>query len=227
MIDVYEIYELARFASIASSIKLLSTSIRRAQCSDSPRTKFLLEIREQFRQFGRRFDFLKFPARIENPGHLLEIILVVRAQINHAAGRERGAGDFGETFVNEPVFVVSFLRPWIGKINVQRRCRMRRQQIFQKIRRLDAHAAQIRQSGTAALAIQFADAAEQPLDADEIAFRMQLRIIRRETTRRRNPVRLPAAAVWEKSVSNQSVQRWTASCKSNRLTNFHRLHGAS
>ena len=46
------------------------------------------------------------------------------------------------------------------------------EQIFQKIRRLDAHAAQVGQSGAPALAIQFAETAEQPFDANEIPFRM-------------------------------------------------------
>ena len=49
---------------------------------------------------------------------------------------------------------------------------MGRQKILQKIRRFDLHAAQIRQPGAAALAIQLAEAAEEPLDADEIPFRM-------------------------------------------------------
>ena len=49
---------------------------------------------------------------------------------------------------------------------------MGREQIFQKIGRFDAHAAQVRQSGPPAFAIQFAQTAEQPFDADEIPFRM-------------------------------------------------------
>ena len=49
---------------------------------------------------------------------------------------------------------------------------MRRQEILQKIRRFNAHAAQIRQPGAAALAVQFAEPAQQSLDPDEIPFRM-------------------------------------------------------
>ena len=43
---------------------------------------------------------------------------------------------------------------------------------MQKIRRLDAHAAQIGQPDAATLAVQFLDAAEKAFDADEILFRM-------------------------------------------------------
>ena len=69
-----------------------------------------------------------------------------------------------------------FLRPRVGKINVQRGHRARRQKILQKIRRLYPHAAQIRQPGAPALAVQFADAAQQPFDADEIPVRMPPRV---------------------------------------------------
>ena len=36
--------------------------------------KFPLEIREQFRQFQRRFNPLKFLARAKDPGHLGKVI---------------------------------------------------------------------------------------------------------------------------------------------------------
>ena len=146
--------------------------IRCAERFDSARVKFFFKIREQLRQSGRRFDLPKFRARLKNPGHLREIVVVVRAQINHATRGERGLGDFRKLFIDEPVFVVPFLRPRVREINVQRGHRLGWQQIGQKIRRLDAHAAQVRQPGTAAFAIQFAQAAEQPFHADEIALRM-------------------------------------------------------
>ena len=68
--------------------------------------------------------------------------------------------------------MVFFLRPRIGEIDVQHRHRMRREQIFQEIGRFDTHAAQIRQSGATALAIQLAQSAQQAFDANEILFRV-------------------------------------------------------
>ena len=64
------------------------------------------------------------------------------------------------------------LRPRVGKINMQRSCRVRRQQIFQKIRRLNADAAHIRQSGAPAFFVEFLDPSQQPLDPDEICIRI-------------------------------------------------------
>jgi hypothetical protein len=47
---------------------------------------------------------------------------------------------------------------------------------LQKIRRLDSQAAEIRQSGATAFAVEFANASEQALNADEIPVRMPPRV---------------------------------------------------
>ena len=60
------------------------------------------------------------------------------------------------------------LRPRIGKINMQRRRALRRQQKFQKVGRLDADTARVRESAAPSLFIELLDASQQPLDADEI-----------------------------------------------------------
>ena len=167
-------------APVIDRLKIRSNAIGRTQCLDSACAKFPLEIREQFRQFRRRFNPLKFPARAKHPGHLGKVIFIVGSQINLSPRSERGLSQSRKRFVDEPVFMVPFLRPGIGKINVQRGCRVRRQKILQKIRRFDLHAAQIRQPGATAFAVQLAHAAEQPLDADEIPFRMPPGVIGKE-----------------------------------------------
>ena len=46
--------------------------------------------------------------------------------------------------------------------------------MFEKVNALDAHAAQIRKPDATTFAIQLADAPQQPLDANEVEFRMEL-----------------------------------------------------
>ncbi len=113
---------------------VISNLIRRAQSRNSLRIKVTFEICEHFRQFIGRSDFLKSFARAKNFRHLRKIIRVIRPQINFTAGRERGTGERRKMFVDEPVPAMFFLRPRVGEINVQRRCRMWREKILQKIR---------------------------------------------------------------------------------------------
>ena len=60
------------------------------------------------------------------------------------------------------------LRPRVGKVNVQRCRRSRRQKVFEEIGGLNAKAAQVHQTGGTPLAVQLPDAAEQSLNADEV-----------------------------------------------------------
>jgi hypothetical protein len=149
--------------------------IRRAQGLDSLCRELALEIRQQFRQLHRRFNLLKFLRGGKNFRHLPKILRIVGAQINPAAGSEHGTGERWKMFIDEPVPVMFPLWPRIGEINVQRNCRMSRQQILQEIRRLEAHAAQIGEADAATLPVQLLDAAEQPFDADEILLGMSAR----------------------------------------------------
>src|ERR1017187_5358989 len=138
------------------------------QGGDSLRIEFTLEVRDDFRQLHRRFHAFKFLRRTKNILHLLEIYRVIRPQINYAIRRERGAGELGKTFVDEPQPVMFFLRPRIGEINMQCGRRVRRQQVLQEIRGLDADAAQVGQSGATAFAVEFLDATQQPFDPNVI-----------------------------------------------------------
>ena len=63
---------------------------------------------------------------------------------------------------------------------MQRRGRKRRQEVLQKIRRLDANAAQIRQPGAATFAVQFLDATEETFDTDEIHCRVPAGVFNEE-----------------------------------------------
>jgi hypothetical protein len=63
---------------------------------------------------------------------------------------------------------------------VQRGRRARRQKPLQEIRRLDSDTAQIFQPGATAFSVKFLNAPKQPLDADEISFRISPRVFNKK-----------------------------------------------
>jgi hypothetical protein len=93
--------------------------VRRTVGLQSLLQKFGFEIGEDRVEFRRRFHFAKGGAGAENGRHLFEIISVVGAQVNGAAGCEHALSDFSEPLVDETILEVLPLRPRIGKINVQ------------------------------------------------------------------------------------------------------------
>ena len=103
-----------------------------------------------------------------------------------------------ETLVDQAIPAMLSFRPRIGKINVQRGGGICRQQIFQKICRLYSHAAKIHQPISPPFAIQFADASEQTLDAQEIPFGMLLRVIDEERSIAAAKLHLQWLRFWEK-----------------------------
>ena len=62
--------------------------------------------------------------------------------------------------------------PGVRKVNVQRNSRVRQQKVLQKVRGLDAHAAQIAQPRSLGFAFHFADTAKKPFHSDEIVLWM-------------------------------------------------------
>ncbi len=154
--------------------------MRRAQGRDPPRVELRFKVSLQCRKPDGRFHIFEHGIRGEHFGHLLEIIRVIRPQINRAARRERGAGERRKAGADEPVSAVLLLRPRVGEINVQGRGGARRQEVSQKIGGFDADAAQIHQPGAAAFAVQFLDAAEQAFDSDEIPVRVSAGVFDKE-----------------------------------------------
>ena len=112
--------------------------------------------------------------------HLIEIILIVRPQINDAAGRQRLPCERGEAFVDQAKLPVLLLRPRIGKINVQRPRAARRQKKLQQIRALDADAAHVGEIQAATLAIHLVDAAHETFHAEEVGLWIQPRVFDEE-----------------------------------------------
>ena len=121
---------------------------------------------------GGRFHFGKIRLRAEHRQHLLKILHVVGAQIDHAAGPQRARGQRGESLVDEPVLAVLHLRPRVGKINVDGLRARGRQQVFEEVADLDAHEAEVREAEAAADFVRLADAPEQALDAEEVPRRI-------------------------------------------------------
>jgi len=142
---------------------------------NSPRMKLAFEISQQFSQLRWCFNSFKSFGGVKNFGHLGKVGCVVRAQKNFAARRERGAGERGKLFIDEPILMVAGFWPGIGKIDVDCRSGMRRQKILEEIGGFDSDAANIVQPGAAALAVQFRDSAQQPFDADKVCFWMPSR----------------------------------------------------
>src|SRR6185369_12205427 len=76
--------------------------------------------------------------------------------------------------------MMSFLRPRIGKINMQGGHRCRRQQVTQKIGRLDPDPSQIGQLRSATFFIKLGDTTQETFDADKIFPRMTPRVLDQE-----------------------------------------------
>ena len=119
------------------------------------------------------FNWTKRCGDSENRFHLFEIIGVVGAEIDYAAGLQDSLGNLGEAFVDETVLEMFSLGPGVGKIDVQGGCGFGRHEIFQKIAGFDAHAAKVGEAGAAAFAVEFADPSAETFDADEVAFGMR------------------------------------------------------
>src|SRR6266436_3782126 len=97
--------------------------------------------------------------RRENSLHLLEIIAVVCPQINEPA-RNQGLGrSFHESASDQSVFSLFSFWPRIRKVDVQRRNRASRQQIFQEVRPLNANQSHVAELQSRGFAIGFAQAA--------------------------------------------------------------------
>lgn len=134
--------------------------------------KFGFEVGKNGTEFFRGFDGAKIFCGGEDGFHLFEIVRVVGAEVNDAAGLQDTLGDFCEAFVDETVFEMLSLGPGVGKINVQGGRGFGGYEIFQKISRLDAHAAEVREAGAAAFAVELADASAEAFDTDEVALGM-------------------------------------------------------
>ena len=67
---------------------------------------------------------------LEDCNHLLEIVLIIRAQIDRAARAERVPSQRGEAFVDQAMPAMLSFRPGIREIDVQRLRGMARQQIL-------------------------------------------------------------------------------------------------
>src|SRR5262249_51057983 len=84
------------------------------------------------------------------------------------AGLKRSSRQFWKGGVDEPVLAMFPFRPGIGEVDVQRANRVRRQEVFQEIRSLNAHKTKVEQAGPACFAVEFAEASEQAFDCDEV-----------------------------------------------------------
>ena len=156
--------------------------IRRSQCFNSASLKIFFKIGGQRGQLFWNFGRAKLRAGGKNLPHLLEIILIIRAQIDSPLGRERPIRNGWKSFIDQPVPSMFSFRPRIRKINVQHHRRVRRQQVFQKIAGFDPHSAQIGQARPPGFTIHFADPSQQPFHPYEIVLGMQPAVLHQKRT---------------------------------------------
>ena len=103
---------------------------------------------------------------------MLEIRGVIGTEMDDAIGKENAPDKFGEVFVDEPVAAVFVFRPRVGEINVYGIKGVIGQEVLEEIPRFKTEEVEIGEFSASAFFIEFAYAAEQTLDADEIFFRM-------------------------------------------------------
>jgi len=153
-----------------------------AEGGDALAVEIALEIGDECGEVGRSFYRREEGAGGEDGLHLRKVIGVVGAQVNDAAGRKGLMGKRGKLLVDEAVFAMFALGPWIGEINVEGGRRLAGEKPFQHIGRFDADGADIGQIGALAFAFEFSEAAKEALDADEIALRMRGGVLTQERT---------------------------------------------
>src|SRR5205823_86094 len=95
-------------------------------------------------------------------------------------GHQRLPGEPRKTLVNQAMAAMLPFWPRIWKINMECACNIGRQQIFEKIRGLDAYAAQVFQGTSSSLTIQFPNSAQQTLHADKIAVEVLAGVVNKE-----------------------------------------------
>ncbi len=155
-------------------------SVSRPARRHPPRQKIPLKIRHYRAQLLRRLHQFKSRIRREHRHHLLEIVLVIRPQINHAPGSQRPPHYVRKPFIDQPVLAMLPLRPRVWKINVQCAHRSWRQEVLQEIARFNPHPAQIGQTRPQTFPIQLSQSPQQTLHSNKIPLRMQLRVIRQK-----------------------------------------------
>ncbi len=140
--------------------------------------KIALEVRDDLGEFSRGFDGAEKRAGGENGLHLGEVIGVVGAQIDRAARRKGRMGEGRKARIDEAVPAVFALGPGIGKINVEGGNRARGEKPFEKIGGFNAKGADVGETRALAFALELAQAAQKPLDAEKIPIRMKRGILR-------------------------------------------------
>jgi hypothetical protein len=164
-----------KYTPAAVESKRLFPLIRRPLRGNALGIEVALKIRHHRRQFRRRLHQPITRVGSKHFLHLLKVIHIISAQIYHAARRQDLVREPGKLFVHEAKFAMPLLRPWIRKINMQSLRRVRRQQILQQVRTLDANTPHVRQSKPPPFAIHFLQPPQQPFHSEKVYLRTLLR----------------------------------------------------
>jgi len=150
-----------------------SGEIGGAERGDLLPVEIALEVRDHGGQFAGSFDGAEQRTGGKDGLHLGEVIGVISAEIDGAAGDKRGMGERGKAGVDEAMTAVFALGPRIRKVDVEGRHRAGGQKPFQQIGSFDAQGPGVGQTGALAFAVQLAQASKETLDAEEIALGME------------------------------------------------------
>jgi hypothetical protein len=143
--------------------------ISRAQRGDTLRDEIGLKIREERGQSSRRLDKGELGLNSKNTGYLDKIIRVIGSKVNRSARTQDLGSEAGEPFIDEAMLLLFAFGPGIGEVDMERRDRMMRQEVFEEIDGFNSNQTDVGELAARRFPLDFAEASEEPLDPDEIA----------------------------------------------------------
>jgi hypothetical protein len=132
-------------------------------------------------EVGRRFDRGETGVAGEDETHLVEIIVVIGAEVDGAARSEDAGGEGGEAIVNEAVLVMLAFGPWIREIDVERCDGVGGEEKLEEIGGFDPKQAEVGEIAARGFAIRLAQAPEEPFDAENIVVGVGARVMNEES----------------------------------------------